>query len=210
MSENNSQTQNQISALRTLQQSYDALADASVSGATATALENAKQAILIAIDTIDDQIGDVESVLEYIEQGGMPEISAIAKQGTNANANISEIQSKIGAPASGQPTDLFAAIAAGGGGGSSSTPQITVDDSVTSIELHPNTLYIFTNRTANLTITLAAGQQDVVNEYHMFIEIGATIPTITWPNNLNWVMSWDPGVNSVAEISILNNSVIWV
>ena len=41
----------------------------------------------------------------------------MAKQGSNANANISEIQAKIGSPATGQPSTLFAAIAAGGGGG---------------------------------------------------------------------------------------------
>lgn len=41
-------------------------------------------------------LGDVESVLGYIEQGGMPQIAQIAKQGTNANANISEIQALIG------------------------------------------------------------------------------------------------------------------
>ena len=41
-------------------------------------------------------LGDVQEVLEYIEEGGLPSITAIAKQGGNANANISDIQALIG------------------------------------------------------------------------------------------------------------------
>lgn len=47
--DNNSNTQTQLNALRTLQQSYDALATTSSNGATSVEVENAKQAILDAI-----------------------------------------------------------------------------------------------------------------------------------------------------------------
>lgn len=76
--DNNSNTQTQLNALRTLQQSYDALATASSNGATSVEVENAKQAILDAIGAIDIDTSD------------------LAKQGTNANASISEIQTLIG------------------------------------------------------------------------------------------------------------------
>ena len=43
---------------------------------------------------LEATLGDVKSVLEYIEQGGMPQIAQIAKQGTNANASLSEVQTQ--------------------------------------------------------------------------------------------------------------------
>ena len=58
------QTQLQLQTLRTLQESYDALASASSSQATSTALENAKQAILNAISS------------------AQPDLSTVAKAGT--------------------------------------------------------------------------------------------------------------------------------
>lgn len=152
----NTQTQQQISALRTLQESYDTLASTSSAGAKETSVK----------DGNDTTIG-------------------MLKDGTYG---LAAIKNAVG----------------------SANQTITVDDSVTTIELQPNVLYIFTNRTANLTITLASGQPNMVNEYHMFIEIGATVPTITWPNTVNWILAFTPGVMTTAEISILNNSAIWV
>lgn len=49
-----------------------------------------------SITTLDADLGDVAAALEYMEQGGMPQIAQIAKQGTNTNANISDIQALIG------------------------------------------------------------------------------------------------------------------
>ena len=94
--DNNSNTQTQLNALRTLQQSYDALATASSNGATSVEVENAKQAILDAIGAIDIDTSD------------------LAKQGSDSAVTLTEVSEKIGVPASGQPSDLFAAIAAGG------------------------------------------------------------------------------------------------
>lgn len=50
-------------------------------------------------------LGDVADVLDYIEQGGMPSITAIAKQGSNANATLSDTQ----AQATSAATDAAAA-----------------------------------------------------------------------------------------------------
>lgn len=267
----NTQVQTQLTALRTLQQSYDALADASASGATATALESAKQAILTAIDAIDDQIGDVEEALEYIEGGGLPTITAIAKQGTNTSATLTTTQdyasaaasasadasskagdlkswvgiptsghtvssdaqtaatqatnaytsaeaakTLIGQPASGQPSTLFAAIAAGGGGGggSAAVPQISVADtgSAATQELVANTLYIFPNRTSDLTLTLGTPVAGEASEYHFIIEVGITLPTITLPTGLTWKLSETIAfdTNTTYEVSILDNYAIFV
>lgn len=43
-----------------------------------------------------------------------PDLSTVAKQGSDSAVTLTEVSEKIGVPASGQPSDLFAAIAAGG------------------------------------------------------------------------------------------------
>lgn len=87
----NTQTQQQINALRTLQESYDALADAQSAQATATALEAAKQAILTAIGGIDIDTSD------------------LAKQGANPNTSLTVVDNKIGtAPVGSDKATLFA------------------------------------------------------------------------------------------------------
>lgn len=89
-------------------------------------------------------------------------------------------------------------------------PQVVVSNDVAAVELQPNTLYIFTNRTNNLAITLAPGTAGQVAEYHMFVEVGDTVPTVTFPQSVEWLVS--PGFTPYekTEISILNNSGIWV
>lgn len=121
---------------------------------------------------------------------------------------VKSIFNLIGSPASGQPSTLFAAIAAGGGG--DATPSEAVDDSVSSKALDPNKLYIFTNRTSNLTITLNAGEAGVANEYHFFIEVGSSLPTITFPAGIDWTGgNIELATNTRVEVSILNNSALW-
>lgn len=58
------------------------------------------------LDEVKGDVADVKTAVENID------FSEIAKQGTNPNASLSDVQAKIGTPATGQPTDLFAAIAA--------------------------------------------------------------------------------------------------
>lgn len=63
--------------------------------ATLAALKTAIAAIDVSDLAKEATLGDVKSVLEYIEQGGMPEIAAIAKQGTNQDATLSKVQSGV-------------------------------------------------------------------------------------------------------------------
>ena len=179
----NTQVQTQLTALRTLQQSYDILATASASGATATALESAKQAILTAIGTL---------------------------QGSNPNANISHIEEVIGTPEQGQPNTLFEAISSSGG--SAAVPQVSVPNSTATQELAANTLYIFPNRTNDLTLTLGTPVIGEASEYHFIIEVGSTLPTITLPTGLIWkgndTIAFD--VDTTYEVSILDNYTIFV
>ena len=89
-------------------------------------------------------------------------------------------------------------------------PQVVVGNDTAAVELQPNTLYIFTNRTNNLAITLVPGTAGIAEEYHMFVEVGETVPTVTFPQSVEWLVS--PGFTPYekTEISILNNSGIWV
>ena len=155
-----------------------------------------------SITTLDASLGDVEDALTYMEEHIMPEYSNLAKQGSNANANISDIQAKIGTPASGQPSDLFAAIAANAG-----IPTMTIPATTSSQELAPNTLYIFAERMADLTLTLGSPITGIANEYHCFIIVGGTAPTITWPSGISWNGGSAPTIaaSKTYEVSILNN-----
>ena len=98
----NTQVQTQLTALRTLQQSYDALATASASGATADALENAKQAILDAIAAIDMSDLAKEATLNSVgldaaaAKTAAQSITGYALQGSDATATNTAIAALIG------------------------------------------------------------------------------------------------------------------
>lgn len=95
--------ENLRATLLSLKQISDRVKSLILTSVTKSELNSAKQEVLDAIDEIDIDtsdlakeatLGDVQDVLEYIEQGGMPKISAIAKQGTNPNATLSEVQAQ--------------------------------------------------------------------------------------------------------------------
>ena len=157
-----------------------------------------------SITTLDASLGDVEDALDYMEQHIMPEYSNLAKQGSNANANISDIQEKIGTPASGQPSDLFAAIAAGGGGGGETITYPTVQMTDTTASIDPNKVYIW-GEVASLTISaLNAGQSGVANVYFLEFYSGSTATTLTLPASVTDVRG-TVGVNKIINVGIFNN-----
>lgn len=90
--------------------------------------------------------------------------------------------------------------------------QINIPNNTLSQELNANVLYVFENRTNNLTIALKTAITGAINEYHMFIHSGDTAPTITWPAGLKWYNDVVPIImpNKIYEVSILNNTVIFV
>lgn len=86
--------------------------------------------------------------------------------------------------------------------------EIEVDSSVSSQELAPNTLYIFTSRSTSLTLTLGTPITGISNEYHFFlITDSTTAPTITWPTGISWNGGSAPTIaeDKTYEVSILNN-----
>lgn len=162
----------------------------------------------VASASIIDEVDKVGNMLDQCVKDGNDTAIGMLKDNTNG---LAAIKGAIGTPASGQASTLFAAIAEGGGGGGSATiPSEVVDNSTSSKALDPNKLYIFTNRTSNLTITLNAGESGVANEYHMIIEVGSTVPTITFPNSVAWIVTPSLSASTPIEISILNNSGLWI
>lgn len=127
---------------------------------------------------------------------------------------VKSIFNLIGSPATGQPSTLFAAIAAGGGGGSAAVPEISVADtgSAATQELAANTLYIFPNRTSDLTLTLGTPVTGEASEYHFIVEVGSPLPTITLPAGLTWKISDTIAfyTDTTYEVSILDNYAIFV
>lgn len=89
-------------------------------------------------------------------------------------------------------------------------PMITIANTVTSQVIDPNKLYMFTNRTSNLTLSLGTEVEGKANEYHLFLSIPANtspVPTITWPTGIQWQNGLDPTIKAgyTYEVSILNN-----
>ena len=98
--------------------------------------------------------------------------------------------------------ELIASILANAG-----TPTITIPDTTLAQTLAPNTLYVFTERTNDLKLTLGESLVGKVSEYHCFIIAGATEPTVTYPDGITWNGGNAPTIaaNKIYEISILGN-----
>lgn len=87
------------------------------------------------------------------------------------------------------------------------TPQMTIPNTTATQELASNTVYLFESRTNNLTLTLGTPIAGQNNEYHFFVFVGATAPSITYPAGISWNGGSAPTIatNKNYEISINNN-----
>lgn len=155
-------------------------------------MQNTSQQILTAVENIDIDtsdlakeatLGDVASVLEYMEQGGMPEIENIAKQGTNPDATNTAILEAI------EET------------GSAGIPVVQMTATTATIE--PNKLYIW-DEVTSLDLTLAApADPNIVNEYMCMFGAGSVLPTLTLPAAVEVRGGMD--YNKIMCLSIINN-----
>ena len=99
-------------------------------------------------------------------------------------------------------SQILAAVQANAG-----IPTETIPSTTSSQELAPNTLYVFAERSTNLTLTLGTPITGIANEYHLFLITASTAPTITWPSGISWNGGSAPTIaaDKTYEISILNN-----
>lgn len=106
----------------------------------------------------------------------------------------------------GEDNKLFAIDLAGLAGGK--VPRIEKLATDTTVELQPNTLYIFPEM-ASITYTLAAPTDtSVAAEYHIIFKSGATAAEIVHPEGVN-VGSFTVDANKIYEISISENLLLY-
>lgn len=99
-------------------------------------------------------------------------------------------------------SDIIAAVQANAG-----VPTETIPSTTASKELAPNVLYVFSERSTNLTLTLGTPIVGKANEYHLFLVTGSNAPTVTWPAGISWNGGSAPTIaaSKTYEVSILNN-----
>ena len=83
------------------------------------------------------------------------------------------------------------------------TPVNEVTGSTVTQELAPNEFYVFEEVSA-LTLTFAAGEAGVVNEYHFRFTSGATPTVLDMPIDVVMPESFSVEAAAVYEISIIN------
>ncbi len=94
---------------------------------------------------------------------------------------------------------------AGMGGG----PYVIVNGASTSVELAPNTFYMW-GEVAELTITLGAEQPGITNEYCGQFSSGDVPTTFSAPDVIKWAGGLSIHANSVCQFSIVGNVGVMV
>lgn len=77
----------------------------------------------------------------------------------------------------------------------------------------PNVLYNFGELSGDTTFSLASAvDQSVANHYFWTFEIGATVPTVSWPSGLTWSGGSAPTVvaSKHYEISVLGGIAVYL
>ena len=84
------------------------------------------------------------------------------------------------------------------------TPLNEVSGSTVTQELSANEFYVF-GEVTSLTLTMAAGEAGVVNEYHFRFTSGATPTTLDLPMDVVMPDSFSVEANTIYEISIVED-----
>jgi len=236
----NTQTQTQISALRTLQESYDALASASSAGAKETSVKDGNDTAISVGKEIRSEVGTgsdtaaetgtLFAVVKWVKD----KVKSIYNAITDSTNGLSAIKTETTAAKTAAQGitgyaldstvakeatlgDVAAALDYIEAGGLPSLlnvgiPTMTIPATTAAQELVPNTMYIFAERSAALTLTLGTPVVGVANEYHFFLITDSnTAPTITWPTGISWYGGNAPTIaaGKTYEVSILNNVAVY-
>lgn len=91
------------------------------------------------------------------------------------------------------------------GSSSNGTPLIDkTSDASSTFDIEPNKMYMFGERTT-LTINLAPGKSDIVNEYMFQFTSGNVATTLNVPLTVTWLEDPDIQTSSIYQVSIENN-----
>jgi len=172
-------------------------------GTNASATLTATQAAVV--DGNDTAISAIKEVRSEVGTSS----DTASETGTTLFAVLKWVKDKvksifqlIGSPASGQPSTLFAAIAAGGGGGGEVITYPTVQMTATTASVDANKVYIW-GEVASLDITLNAGEAGVANVYFLEFYSGTTHTTLTLPASVTDIRG-NIKTNSIVNVAILN------
>lgn len=83
-------------------------------------------------------------------------------------------------------------------------PVNEVSGSTVTEELAPNEFYVF-GEVSTLTLTFAAGEEGVVNEYHFRFTSGSTPTTLDLPMDVELPSDFSVNASTVYEISVIDN-----
>lgn len=117
---------------------------------------------------------------------------------------VKSIFNYIGTPATGQPSTLFAAIAAGGGGGGEVITYPTIQMTAASTDIDPNKVYIWGEMSAITITALNAGEAGVANVYFLEFYSGSTATTLTLPASVTDVRG-TVVQSRIINVAIFNN-----
>lgn len=95
----------------------------------------------------------------------------------------------------------------GGSGGSAEIPIINHGTSDTTLSILPNVFHVW-GEVASLTLTLAAGNSNVVNEYMFQFTSGSTPTSLSFSSNVSWITGSTIEANKTYQVSVLNGLVV--
>lgn len=145
--------------------------------------------------TIDD-INELNEKIKDITIGGIPDKSITTDKiidGAVTEAKLSQaVKDTINNKADMSALDNFA------------TKEEIKQMTETTVSIAPNILHVW-GEVTELNITLAEGEEGVVNEYMVQFTSGATATTLTLPDNIVWMSAPSIQANKTYQLSIINN-----
>ena len=133
-------------------------------------------------ETLTQGVQDIRADIAGIDTSTLAkEITAEAAKQAAQDAKVAAQAAETTAQGTENKNEILAAIQANAG-----IPTMTIPNTTAVQELAPNVLYIFENRTSELTLTLGAAIVGRASEYHFFIICGATAPTVNFPAGISW------------------------
>ena len=165
----------------------------------------------VNVDNLQNKIEDVHDTLEQeLEEGLASKVDASMFDSVlqSANTAVGQLQTKtstleqemdsVEAAVENLEIDLNNLQMV------SQIPVIEISTATSTFTIEPNHMYRFGNRT-ELTINLAPGREDIVNEY-MFQFTSASVPTtLTVPSSVKWLKAPEIKSGKTYMVSIENN-----
>ena len=196
-----------------LEEGLAAKVDASMFDSVVQSANTALGQLQTKASTLEQEIDSVETAVENLEIDLNNLNTEVEQKSTIIDSSIDDLSQRLDAQESYTETLLNADLVGSQSIGGVEDFNLQVEPQIPIIEaptdtstftIEPNQMYRFGNRT-ELTINLAPGREDIVNEY-MFQFMSTSVPTtLTVPSAVKWLK--DPEIKSdkTYMVSIENN-----